>query len=168
MILDIVKVPNEILKLHAQPVDKFNSELEELIVNMIETMNANDGRGLSAPQVNVSKQVLVFNEYKTESEEGYEFVSKTAHALINPRITWESKYKLREAWEGCLSIPDVEYKITRPVKIKVASFIRTNDDFVLGELEVDGMTARTIQHELDHLNGILISNKSYQMRAKNG
>lgn len=166
MILDIVKVPNEILKTPALPVDKFDGEIEELIKNLLETMNSNDGAGLAAPQIGVSKQVLVFNEYKTEVEEGYDFVTKIPHALINPRITWESKYKLREAWEGCLSIPDVEYKVTRPVKIKVASFIYKDNDFVLGELEADGMMARTIQHELSHLKGILISDMSHAWRVR--
>lgn len=166
MILDILTVPNEILKTPALPVEKFDNDLDELIKNMIETMDANDGAGLAANQIGILKQVFVFNEYKSEVVDGYEVVSHTSHALINPKITWSSKYKVREAWEGCLSIPDLEYRVSRPVKIKVAGFLYQDNDFKLAELEADGLAARTISHEMNHLQGILISDKSNQCRLK--
>jgi peptide deformylase len=143
-ILEIKKYPEKILREKAAPVEEFNSELQRLIDDMIETMYAAPGVGLAANQVGVSKQVAVIDV--SSKEEQYPLI-----VLINPEIIHsEGEHQLEE---GCLSIPGYTTIIKRAERVKVRGLDRHGRPF---EIEGDGLLSRALQHEIDHLNGILI------------
>lgn len=143
-LLEIIDVPHPTLSKVAEPVkdNEFTEELEIFVKDMIETMKDAPGVGLAAPQVNVSRRILV-----VDVSEYYEDLAP--FALINPEIV--EKVGKNEIEEGCLSIPDFTTKIPRSKAVKV----RYQD--VKGEhheIEDDDFLSIVIQHELDHLNGI--------------
>jgi peptide deformylase len=143
MILNIVKYPEPILSQPGEPVTEFNAELRKLVADMFETTYANQGIGLAAPQVGVSKRVTVIDVSMGK-------VPKDKLVLINPEITF-SEGKLYEE-EGCLSFPDIREKVVRAAKVR----IRAQDE--KGKwFEMDGadLLARAFQHEIDHLDGVL-------------
>jgi len=136
----IVKYPDPILREKAQPVKKINDRLLKLLDDMAETMYKAEGVGLAAPQVGVSKRVFVVD---VGDEHGLiEF--------INPEII--AKEGEQFGPEGCLSIPGISGDVRRARKVKVRALNRAGEEF---ELEAEDYLARAIQHELDHLNGIL-------------
>ena len=148
-VLPIVTYDDEVLREKAKSVKKNSSELQELIDDMFDTMYNSDGVGLAAPQVGKLLRVFVADadpmaEKDEESKHG-------PVAMINPEITFKSDETV-QLDEGCLSIPGVNAQVTRPKKIIVTYLDR---DFNEKELEVDGWYARVIQHERDHLDGIL-------------
>lgn len=139
-LLDIVLYPDKPLLKKAAPVAKFGPELAKLAADMIETMEACDGVGLAGPQVGVSRRILVYREPDAE-----------AQCLVNPEILKREGSETAE--EGCLSLPMLYAPIARAKKIKVRAFDP------LGcprEFEAVDLAARIIQHECDHLDGILI------------
>ncbi len=143
MILKIEKYPSPVLSQPGEPVTDFNDELRELIANMFETTLASQGIGLAAPQVGVSKRVTVI-----DLSVGKDPAQKLV--LINPEII-EREGKLYEE-EGCLSFPEIREKIVRAAKVR----IRAQDEY--GKwFEMDGeeLLSRCMQHEVDHLDGIL-------------
>lgn len=148
-VLPIVTYDDDVLRQKAEPVQKNSPELQSLIDDMFDTMYNSDGVGLAAPQVGKLLRIFVADaDPMIEEEEG------SIHgplALINPEITFESDRKI-DMDEGCLSIPGVNAKVTRPEKIVVNYLDR---DFNEQKQEVDGWLARVIQHEKDHLDGIL-------------
>lgn len=144
-LLEIVKNPAEILKKKAAEVTQFDNILAQLLDDMYETMVENDGVGIAAPQVNKSIQVAVV-------ELGEE---RDVLELINPVIVARSEDTETDI-EGCLSFPDVYGDVERPVYVKVEAQDRNGD---LYELEAHDYDARVIQHEVDHLNGILFDQK---------
>ncbi len=132
------------LKRKSKEVDEITDEIKSLVLEMGETMMANNGIGLAAPQVGVLKRVVIIKK-----DDGVFF------CLVNPKILRRSREKeIME--EGCLSIPDCYLAIKRPKEIKV-EFL--NFDGKKENLDFDGFSARIIQHEIDHLNGILILNR---------
>lgn len=136
----IVKYPDPILREKAQPVRNINDRLLKLLDDMAETMYQAEGVGLAAPQVGVSKRVFVVD---VGDEHGLlEF--------INPEII--AKEGEQFGPEGCLSIPGVSGDVRRARKVKVRALNRHGEQF---ELEAEDYLARAIQHELDHLNGVL-------------
>ena len=149
-VLPIVTYEDDVLRKEASPVTKNSDELQQLIDNMFDTMYNADGVGLAAPQIGKLLRVFVADAdvYAEKNEE------EQAHGpitMINPKIDISSEETVTME-EGCLSIPDVMGPVSRPVKITVTFKDRNFDEQTL---EVDGHLARVIQHELDHLNGVL-------------
>ncbi len=140
-ILNIKTYPDKILRQKARPVAKIGKEMRDLVSNMIETMRYADGVGLAAPQVGFSKRVIVVQDPENDQSEV---------ALINPMIL--RKKGSSSFCEGCLSVPEVMCDIIRPESIVVEGL---NLDGEKIEIDTGGLFARIIQHEIDHLDGIL-------------
>ncbi len=150
-ILQVYVAPHPILKKVADPVIEVNDEIRTLVVEMLETMYENDGIGLAAPQVGISKRVMVI-----DLDQNFELGEKQARkgnprAFINPEIIWESE-DTRIFNEGCLSVPGQFADIARSDKVKI-KYLDQNGE--AHEEELDDMLATAVQHELDHLDGIL-------------
>lgn len=124
----------------AKPVTEFTPELKTLIKEMIEFMAESNGIGLAAPQIGISKRLVVV---------GYDDMKPIA--LINPEII-ETSLEENVYEEGCLSIPGMFAKVTRPERVKVQAWNERGRPFTI---EADQMLATVIQHEIDHLNGVL-------------
>ena len=143
--LEIKKYPDEMLGKKAELVKEFDDGLQRLIDDMIETMYAAPGLGLAANQVGVLKQVLVIDVGTGEEEK-----ESSLMVIINPEIVLlEGEH---ESDEGCLSIPDYTTIVKRAEKVKVKCLDRQGKAF---EVEGEGLLAKALQHEIDHLNGIL-------------
>jgi peptide deformylase len=143
MIQTIVKYPDPILSQPGEPVTEFNAELRKLVADMFETTYANQGIGLAAPQVGVSKRVTVIDVSMGK-------VPKDRLVLINPEIIF-SEGKLYEE-EGCLSFPDIREKVVRAAKVRIRAQDEKGKWF---EMDGDDLLARAFQHEIDHLDGVL-------------
>ncbi len=142
--LKIAKLGNPILRQQAEPVpaeEIASRPFQELIDNMFETMYGADGIGLAAPQVSISKQLLVMG---LPGEGGF-----PETVLINPKIVHYGP-QLSENWEGCLSVDGLRGKVTRPSMVRVQALDRTG---AAVDLEALGLYAVCIQHEMDHLIG---------------
>jgi peptide deformylase len=157
-VLEIKKYPEKILKEKTAPVTEFDSELQRLIDDMIETMYAAPGVGLAANQVGVSKQIIVIDVSSAEAnrsdkeERGDEsFRQSPLIVLINPKIVHAEGETAVE--EGCLSIPGYIMVMKRAEKVKVTGLDRQGKPV---EIEGTGFLSRALQHEIDHLNGILL------------
>jgi len=142
-VLDIITIGHETLKKHADDVTNITDEIIELARSMTETMHAAPGIGLAAPQVNKSVRLIVVDLSVGESK-------KDLIVLVNPEIV-ESEGE-DTALEGCLSVPDVQEKITRPFKAAVRG---TDLDGKERFFEADDLLARVFCHEIDHLEGKL-------------
>ena len=129
-----------VLRQVATPVTDFTPELKKIIKDMIEFMKDSNGIGLAAPQIGISKRFVVI---------GFEDVDP--FVLINPEII-ETSLEENVYEEGCLSIPGMYAKVTRPERIKVQAWNERGRPF---NLEADGLLSTVIQHEIDHLNGVL-------------
>lgn len=147
-ILPIITYDDEVLRTKAEPVTENSKELQKLIEDMFETMYNADGVGLAAPQVGKSIRLFVADaDAMAEEDAG----NRGPVAMLNPEIVLTSAEEV-EMEEGCLSIPGVNSAITRPERVKVEYLDR---NFEKQELEAGGWLARVIQHEKDHLDGIL-------------
>jgi len=146
MILDLVLEPNDILRRKSQPVETITPELLRFIEDMKETMQENNGIGLAAPQV--GRNIRIFT---VATQEG-------TLALINPEITSKSFRKEFDE-EGCLSIPGMFIKVKRAKQVKVRALNEKGQEFTF---TAKGLFARVIQHELDHLDGILMFDRITQ------
>jgi peptide deformylase len=138
----IRRLGDPVLKSSATPVDRFDDRLRGQVQRMAGIMNDALGVGLAAPQLGVSQRLLVYR------------VGPDAPvvALVNPEIDWSSD-ELETLEEGCLSIPGVQVDVERPVHVRVRARDEEGEDRLV---EASGLEARVIQHELDHLNGVLI------------
>jgi peptide deformylase len=143
-VLEIKKYPDKILKKKTLPVSSIDDEIRSLIDNMIETMYAAPGVGLAAPQVGISKRLAVLDI--SSKDHNFPLI-----VLINPVIL--KKEGTIEFEEGCLSLPDYTAKIERAENIAVNALDRNGKPF---EIEAGGLLAIAIQHEIDHLDGILL------------
>jgi peptide deformylase len=143
-VLKILEYPNIILKQKAENVEKIDDEIKKLISDMFETMYDAPGVGLAAPQVGVSKKVVVLDVSEEENK-------KQPLAMINPIITWRSE-DLSICEEGCLSVPEQRAEVVRPEKVDVEYL---DEDGKKHKIKAEGFLATAIQHELDHLDGIL-------------
>jgi peptide deformylase len=153
-VLNIIKIGHPTLRKVAKPVEKFDQDLEKLVLDMVETMRLNDGIGLAAPQVNVSKRLFVIDK-KLINEEW------EAEAYINPKILKADGSNILE--EGCLSIPNIRADVDRPFKIEVE--YQTLKGEKVRE-EMDDLLARVFQHEFDHLEGVLFVDKISILKKK--
>ena len=151
-ILKILTYPDPVLKQVAEPVEAFNSSLKKLISDMTDTMYEANGIGLAAPQVRVAKRVIVLDL----SEER----DKPMH-LINPEIIWREGSEPSE--EGCLSIPGFRDTISRNAKVKVRAQDSLGQIF---ELQADNLFAFCLQHEIDHLDGILFIDRLSRLKKE--
>jgi peptide deformylase len=143
-LLPILVAPDPRLKVKAKPVAKVDAEIRQLMVDMLETMYAAPGIGLAAPQLGVAKRVIVV-DCAREGE------PPQPYKLANPEILWQSE-ELATYNEGCLSLPEHYADVTRPARIRVRYIDEQNE---IRELEADGLLATCIQHEMDHLEGVL-------------
>jgi peptide deformylase len=139
-VLDVVYFPNDILRTKAERVKVFDAELKRLVANMLETMDAYNGIGLAAPQINISKQLLVVGH------------KSSRFALINPEII--SSFGSSRMDEGCLSLPDILVDVERAESVVVKAQDVDGVDF---EMSYSGLAATIVQHEIDHLKGVLIT-----------
>lgn len=141
MTLTLRKDPDPILRQENKKIKDFSDQdLQKLIDDMFETMRKENGVGLAAPQIGKNLKLCVIEE------------GDIRYALINPRITKYSK-ELVSIEEGCLSVPGKFFPIKRPAEVNVCYFDRDGNR---AKLRASGMLARACQHEIDHLNGILI------------
>jgi peptide deformylase len=148
-LLPIIETPDPRLRQISKPVDTFDGELQALIADMFETMYAAPGIGLAAIQVGVPKRLLVIDLQEEQDEEGKPV--KDPRVFINPEIL-ETSDELQVYQEGCLSIPDQYADVERPAVIRA----RWQDrDGKTHEEQLDGLLAVCLQHEMDHLEGIL-------------
>jgi peptide deformylase len=145
---EIRKLPDPVLRKKTEPVKTFDKNIEKLIEDMVETMHAAPGVGLAANQVGVSLQLAVIDV--TTREEREKGKSRPVIIIINPEILSMEGSVVEE--EGCLSIPDYAESVKRAVKVKVRALDRAGKPF---EMEADGLLAKALQHEIDHLNGML-------------
>lgn len=139
--LDILTFPDPRLRNPALPVAQVDADIRRLVDDMLETMYAAPGIGLAAPQVNVSRRVVVIDTSEHKD---------TPLCLINPRIL--SSEGREQMDEGCLSVPGFFETVTRAERVSVAALDRDGNPFTL---DADGLLAVCIQHELDHLDGKL-------------
>lgn len=143
------------LRKHCRMVDKFNKRLWDLLDDMKETLSRSNGVGLAAPQVGVVKRVFIIDKGAAEENFG-DYVE-----VINPEII-ETEGE-QEGMEGCLSIPGKWGIVKRPMKVKLRYQDR-NGEFQ--ELEAEGLTARAVCHENDHLEGVLYTDVCERMLSK--
>lgn len=157
MLLNILTEPNSRLRARAKEIDleRFNkTELKHLIANMVETMYLKDGVGLAAPQVDESVRLFVISKIYAPGQ-------KEELVLINP--TWE-KLSIFKVWdeEGCLSVPGLYGQVKRFKKIKVRGL---NAKGQMVEFVAENFLARIVQHEVDHLDGVLFIDKAKGLHA---
>ena len=143
----ILIIPDGKLRQVADPVVSVDAATRALVDDMFATMYDAPGIGLAAPQVGVLKRVVVIDVAKRQDEEA----SPEPLVFINPALTWTSEERSTYE-EGCLSIPDYYEAVERPAVIRVAYLDR---DGMAKEIEADGILATCLQHEIDHLNGVL-------------
>jgi peptide deformylase len=145
-IREICTYPDPVLRNKTSRVERIDSTLDRLIEDMVETMHAAPGVGLAANQVGVPLQLAVIDLSSRENEEQ----RHPLLVIINPELIAMEGSVLEE--EGCLSIPDYAEKVRRAARVKVRAQDRTGKQF---ELEAEGLMAKALQHEIDHLNGLL-------------
>lgn len=152
-IREIVTVPNPILRRKAKPVTDFGPELQRLVDDMIETMRAAPGVGLAAPQVGVLQRVIVVEYPENEEDEN---APARLYVVVNPEIK-EMSPETELGVEGCLSIPGVQGEVERSLALTVRGQTRHGQPI---KLKVRGWTARIFQHEIDHLEGVLFTDRA--------
>lgn len=143
---DIVLAPDAVLKTKCDPFERIDDETRTLMDNMLHTMYDAEGIGLAAPQIGITKRVLVLDVEQGEDED-----SGNPMVFVNPEIIWSSD-EPNIYNEGCLSIPTHFAEIERPKMIRVKYL---DYDGKQQEIEADGLLATCLQHEIDHLDGIL-------------
>jgi len=152
----IVTVPNIILDKPCQPIAEVNSDVLEMVKDLKDTLENSKvpGAGLAANQIGLNKCITVVRDFYPNPEDDNQELYKE-YVLINPKIIVSSKKEGLD-WEGCLSIPDTFGLVKRYKKIKVEAL---NENGKKIKINAEGFFARTIQHEVDHLNGILFTSK---------
>jgi len=141
---DILILPDKRLRLISKPVAKIDSVTRKLIEDMFETMYDAPGIGLAAIQVGEPKRIVTLDLAKKDDP-------KNPQVFINPELVWESK-EIGTHEEGCLSIPEYYEEVERPAEVKVRYL---DLDGKPREIEANGLLATCLQHEIDHLNGVL-------------
>lgn len=164
MVLPIYLYGHDALRQEAVPVEENSDELQALIDNMIETMRNAAGIGLAAPQVGRSERLFVIDvtAMAAEMEEDGEPVPPQPMVLINPEIVAEGETST-DMEEGCLSIPEVREVVTRPERVRMRYRDR---NFEEQEIEAGSILARVLQHELDHLDGVLFTDYLSSFRKR--
>ena len=156
MIREIVLLGDPVLREPADEVEAFDEELRDLVEDMFETMYHAEGIGLAAPQIGVSRRILVV-DVRDDEEEG-----RGRIALVNPRVVAVSD-ETDKAPEGCLSIPGLEDVVERPWRVEVRGFDPDGNEV---RVEADDLFGRALQHEIDHLDGVLFIDRVSPLKRK--
>jgi peptide deformylase len=143
-VLPVLVAPDPRLKVKSKPVEKVDDSIRRLMDDMLETMYASQGIGLAAPQIGVAKRVIVM-DLARQGEPAKPM------KMANPEIIWRSDEEA-VCEEGCLSVPDQFSEVSRPKAVKIRYLDYQNE---IREMDADGYLATCIQHEIDHLDGIL-------------
>lgn len=151
----ILSLPDPILRRKAHKVEKIDADIRALIDDMIETMRQAPGVGLAAPQIGVSQRIIVMEFSKEDDEEA----PKKLYTLINPEITFPTEEKV-SGIEGCLSVPGYVGEVDRYVDAVVKY---TNKMGKAAKVHAKGWLARIFQHEIDHINGIVYTDRATRM-----
>jgi len=151
-VLEIMTYPNATLTRRAEEVEKVDGKIRQLISDMVDTMYANEGIGLAAPQVGVSKRVIVVDARPYDP-------STSLICMVNPEVVSEGGGVLHE--EGCLSVPECVEGIKRREWIKIRGLDERGREI---EVEGEGMLAIVLQHEIDHLNGKVILDRMSRIK----
>jgi peptide deformylase len=149
---EITTFPEEVLRQKAQEVEIFDEDLADLVDDMIETMREAPGVGLAAPQIGISKRIIVV-EFGDEEDDSF---PKQLYVMINPEIVKQSKDTI-PGIEGCLSVPGLVGKVSR------SSVVTVKGQDIHGKpikIRAQGWLARIFQHEIDHINGILYTDRA--------
>lgn len=155
---EVLKMGHPILQQVAEPVTEFNSAyLDDIIGDMYETMESLDGAGLAAPQIGIPKRIIIFWVEDNPRYPEIEPVPNTI--LINPEIVFLNDDE-ELGWEGCLSVPGLRGLVPRATKIKYSGYSQFGETI---ERVADGFHARVVQHEVDHLDGILYPQRMTDM-----
>jgi peptide deformylase len=149
----IVTLPDPILRRKARSVNRFDSDLQSLIDDMIETLREAPGVGLAAPQVGISDRVIVV-EYPEDDEQ--EDAPRKLFVVINPEIK-EISAETESGIEGCLSIPSLHGDVERALAVTVKGLTRHGQPF---KIKAKGWLARIFQHEIDHINGVVFTDRA--------
>jgi peptide deformylase len=151
---EIVKYPDRVLSKPGEPVTEFDEDLNTLVEEMFESMYAAHGIGLAAPQIGLSKRLTVIDvNFKKDPADKL--------VLINPEIVEREGKQFEE--EGCLSLPEIREKVTRAAKVKVRAQNVAGEWF---EVEGEELLARALQHEIDHLDGILFLDRLSRLKRE--
>lgn len=152
--MEILKYPHPILKRRCQEVREIDEKVKGLLSDMVETMYSAKGIGLAACQVGVPKRVIVLDVSPMDPQ-------RSLLALINPEILWEEGQVEHE--EGCLSVPEFTENVRRSARVRVKGLSAEGKEL---EIEADGILAIALQHEIDHLNGILILDRISRLKRE--
>lgn len=153
---EIVLMGDPVLRTPAEEVETFDDELRALVRDMFETMYHAEGIGLAAPQVGVGMRILVVDVRESGEEGGGRL------ALINPRVVAVSEETEKEP-EGCLSIPGLEEVVERPARVEIRGFDPEGREV---RLEAADLLARALQHEIDHLDGVLFLDRVSPLKRR--
>ena len=153
----IVTLPDPILRRKARAVTTFDKKLQTVIDDMIETMREAPGVGLAAPQVGISDRLIVVEYYQNaEAEELEDDTLKKVWVMLNPEIVKASEEKVMGV-EGCLSVPNLVGEVERHAAIQVKGLNRRGQPM---RVKAQGWLARIFQHEVDHLNGVVFTDRA--------
>lgn len=155
----IVTLPDAVLRRKARTVAKVDKQVQTLIDDMIETMRAAPGVGLAAPQIGLSERIIVIEYFEREEDEEKENAPKKVWAVVNPEIIKASEETLMGV-EGCLSIPGLVGEVERHAAVQVRGLNRHGKPL---KIKAEGWLARIFQHEIDHLNGILFTDRAVRV-----
>lgn len=152
----IVTLPEPVLRRKAHTITKVDKNLQILIDDMVETMRDAPGVGLAAPQIGLSERLIVVEYFERAEDEENEEAPKKVWAVLNPEIIKASEEKLMGV-EGCLSIPGLVGEVERHATIQVKGLNRHGKPM---KIKAEGWLARIFQHEIDHLNGVLFTERA--------
>ena len=155
-IRQIYYLGDEVLRVPGEAVSEFDDELRALVKDMFETMYHAEGIGLAAPQVGLSLRLCVLDVRDDEGSDAARL------ALVNPEVV-RASHQTDKATEGCLSIPGLEEFVTRPARVTVRATDPNGEPI---EVEADGLLARALQHELDHLDGVLFIDRVSPLKRR--
>ena len=159
-ILKVARLGHPILRQIAEPVSPEaigSPAIQGLIDDMLETMDEYDGAGLAAPQVHVSRRIVIYGVHDNPRYPDADAVPLTV--LVNPKITPATK-EMDEDWEGCLSLPDLRGQVPRFTRVKVEAYGRDGKPL---RFSAEGFHARVVQHECDHLDGTVYLDRMRSM-----
>jgi len=157
VIHEIVLLGEPVLRTEAVVVTVFDDALRALVRDLFETMYHAEGIGLAAPQIARSMRVIVIDLRRPDQEEDDHRI-----ALVNPEVTWSSDETHKQS-EGCLSIPGLEEIVHRPASVRVEGYDPDGNEVVI---EADDLYARALQHEIDHINGILFLDRVSPLKRR--
>jgi peptide deformylase len=152
----IVTLPEAVLRRKARAVTKVDKNLQTLIDDMVETMRQAPGVGLAAPQIGLSQRIIVIEYFEREEDEENEDAPRKVWAVLNPEIVKSSEETVMGV-EGCLSVPGLVGEVERHATIQVKGLNRHGKPT---KIKAQGWLARIFQHEIDHLNGVIFTDRA--------